>query len=65
MIVEQRTYTLKPMSVGEWLKRYQEDRHQGRYRPEDIETVLASLRTRDPEKISSVVSGMLQDFFID
>jgi hypothetical protein len=47
------------------LKRYQEDRHQGRYRPEDIETVLASLRTRDPEKISSVVSGMLQDFFID
>lgn len=25
MIVEQRTYTLKPMSVGEWLKRYQEE----------------------------------------
>lgn len=25
MIVEQRTYTLKPMSVGEFLKRYQEE----------------------------------------
>jgi hypothetical protein len=25
LIVEQRTYTLKPMTVGEWLKRYQEE----------------------------------------
>ena len=25
MIVEQRTYTLKPGTVGEWMKRYQEE----------------------------------------
>lgn len=25
MIVEQRTYTLKPGTIGEWLKRYQEE----------------------------------------
>ncbi len=41
------------------LKRYQEDRHRGRYRPEDIEEVLSSLRARDPGRVSTVVSRLL------
>ncbi len=46
------------------LKRYQEDRHKGRYGAQDIERLILSLETRDIRAIYSVTSELLKDFFI-
>lgn len=43
------------------LKRYREDQHIGRYCADDIENLIVQLKTRDQEKIKTIVGELLAE----